>query len=68
VRATTLTGSPPGAPVSLDAYGNPVYDGFIRRVVLRPDGKLWNAAMETYPLVDQFWGFDPVRGPSRARE
>lgn len=70
VRATTLTGSPLGAPVSLDAYGNPVYDAFIRRVVRRPDGKLWNAAVETYPKVDQFWGFDPetyMRQPAYSR-
>lgn len=70
VRATTLTGSPLGAPVSLDAYGNPVYDAFIRRVVRRPDGKLWNAPFETYPRVDQFWGFDPetyMRQPAYSR-
>ncbi len=70
VRATTLTGSPLGAPVSLDAYGNPVYAAQVRRVVRRPDGKLWNATIETYPDVGQFWGFDPdtyMRQPAYSR-
>jgi branched-chain amino acid transport system substrate-binding protein len=70
VRATTLTNSPLGAPVSLDRFGNPIYDAFIRRVGRRPDGKLWNAPIATYEKVDQFWGFDPetyMRQPAYSR-
>ena len=70
VRATTLTNSPLGAPVSLDRFGNPIYDAFIRRVGRRPDGKLWNAPIATYEKVDQFWGFDPetyMRQPPYSR-
>ena len=70
VRATSLTNSPLGAPVSLDQYGNPIYDAFIRRVGRRPDGKLWNSPIATYNRVDQFWGYDPetyMRQPAYSR-
>ena len=70
VRATTLTNSPLGASVSLDRFGNPIYDAFIRRVGRRPDGKLWNVPIATYERVDQFWGFDPetyMRQPAYSR-
>jgi branched-chain amino acid transport system substrate-binding protein len=45
--------------VRLDAYGNPVYDVHIRKVVRRPDGKYWNVPIEVYPNVSQFWKYDP---------
>ena len=41
------------------AYGNPIYDVYIRKVVKRPDGKYWNVPIETYPNVSQFWKYDP---------
>jgi branched-chain amino acid transport system substrate-binding protein len=59
VRKTDLPDSPVGKPVRLDAYGNPIYDVYIRRVVKRPDGKYWNVPIETYPNVSQFWTYDP---------
>jgi branched-chain amino acid transport system substrate-binding protein len=59
VRSTVLNNSPLGRPVRLDAYGNPVYDVFIRDVVKRPDGRYWNVAVETYPSVSQFWTYNP---------
>ena len=59
VRHTVLTGSPLGRPVRLDAYGNPVYDVFIRNVVKRPDGRYWNVPIDTYPNVSQFWTYNP---------
>lgn len=59
VRKTVLIGSPLGRPVKLDAYGNPVYDVFIRDVVKRADGKYWNVPIDTYPAVSQFWTYDP---------
>ncbi len=59
VLATELVGSPLGKTVKLDAYGNPVYDVMVRKVVKRPDGKLWNEPFETYPQVSQFWKYDP---------
>lgn len=59
VLKTDLTGSPLGTTVKLDAYGNPIYDVYIRKVVKRPDGKFWNVPIETYKDVSQFWKYDP---------
>ena len=39
-------GSPLGKAVKLDAYGNPIYDVFIRKVVKRADGKFWNVPID----------------------
>lgn len=59
VLKTELTDSPLGTTVKLDAYGNPIYDVYIRKVAKRPDGKFWNVPLETYPGVSQFWKYDP---------
>ncbi len=59
VMGTELTKSPLGQTVKLDAYGNPIYDVAIRKVVKRPDGKFWNAPIKVYPGVSQFWTYDP---------
>ncbi len=59
VLATELTDSPLGRTVKLDAYGNPVYDVYVRRVEKRADGKLWNVPIGSYPQVSQFWKYDP---------
>ena len=59
VLKTELTDSPLGKPVKLDAYGNPIYDVYIRKVTKRADGKFWNVPVETYPAVSQFWKYDP---------
>lgn len=70
VRETQLTGSPLGEAVRLDAYGNPVYTAYVRRVERNGRGQLWNAPIATYPNVDQFWGHDPetyMRQPSYSR-
>lgn len=54
-----ITGSPLGDSLSLDAYGNPIFDVYIRKVVKRPDGSFVNEVIETYPQVSQFWTYDP---------
>ena len=59
VLKTELDGSPLGKIVKLDAYGNPIYDVYIRKVVRRADGKFWNVPVTTYPNVSQFWKYDP---------
>jgi branched-chain amino acid transport system substrate-binding protein len=59
VLKTELDGSPLGKSVKLDAYGNPIYDVYIRKVVKRADGKYWNVPTTTYPNVSQFWKYDP---------
>lgn len=60
VLKTELPDSPLGTAVKLDAYGNPIYDVYIRKVAKRPDGKFWNVPVETYHSVSQFWKYDPV--------
>ncbi len=70
VLNTTLQGSPLGYPVKLDAYGNPIYTVFIRKVEKNVDGKLWNVPIATYPDVSQFWTYDPadyMKQPSYSR-
>lgn len=59
VLATELKDSPLGKTVRLDKYGNPIYDASIRKVEKRPDGKLWNVPIASYPEVSQFWKYDP---------
>jgi len=59
VLKTELDGSPLGKAVKLDAYGNPIYDVYIRKVAKRADGKFWNVPVTTYPNVSQFWKYDP---------
>jgi branched-chain amino acid transport system substrate-binding protein len=59
VLGTELVGSPLGKTVKLDAYGNPIYDIYIRKVVKNANGKWWNVPMTEYPSVSQFWKFDP---------
>ena len=44
---------------TLDDYGNPIYDVYIRKVEKRADGKYWNVPIETYPNVSQFWKYNP---------
>jgi branched-chain amino acid transport system substrate-binding protein len=61
VMNTRLSGSPLGKDVTLDAYGNPIYDVYIRKVEKRPDGKFWNVPIATYPGVSQFWHYDPKK-------
>jgi branched-chain amino acid transport system substrate-binding protein len=63
--------SPLGRPVSLDKYGNPILDVYIRQVQRRSDGKYWNVVLETYPEVSQFWKYDPeqyLKQPSYSRD
>jgi len=59
VMKTDLVNSPLGTTVKLDAFGNPIYDVSIRKVVKNADGKYWNVPIATYPQVSQFWKYDP---------
>ena len=45
----------PFGPSVLDDYGNPIYDIYIRQVVEREDGRVWNIVIDTYTGIDQFW-------------
>lgn len=48
-----------GGPMSLDDYDNPIQNVYIREVVERDDGLLWNVPVETFEEVSQFWNYDP---------
>lgn len=45
----------PFGPSVLDDYGNPIYDIYIRQVVVRDDGRIWNVVIDTFEDIDQFW-------------
>src|SRR5690606_12328222 len=66
-----IKGSPLGETLSLDKYGNPVFDVYIRKVAKRDDGTLVNEVIETYPQVSQFWTYDPeefMKAPPYSRD
>ena len=45
-------------PLSVDAYGNPVQNIYVRKVE-RVGGKLQNTVIATIPAVSQFWKYTP---------
>jgi branched-chain amino acid transport system substrate-binding protein len=57
LRGITVPDAPRG-PVSLDSYGNPVQNVYIRKVE-EVNGELANTVIYTYPHVSQFWTFSP---------
>ena len=59
VKQTKLADSPFG-PMSLDSYGNPIMNIYIRKVEIRPDGRAWNVPIATIPNVSQFGTVDPA--------
>jgi branched-chain amino acid transport system substrate-binding protein len=52
-----ITDAPRG-PVTIDAYGNPTQNIYIRKVE-RVNGQLQNTVVFTYPNVSQFWTYNP---------
>ncbi len=53
-----LTVDTPFGPQTLDEFGSPILNVYIREVVEREDGKLWNVPIFTYEAVDQFFPFE----------
>jgi branched-chain amino acid transport system substrate-binding protein len=49
----------PRGPVTIDEYGNPVENIYVRRVD-RVGGELQNTVIATLPAVSQFWKYDPA--------
>jgi branched-chain amino acid transport system substrate-binding protein len=58
VRETEIPETPMG-PVKLDEYGGTIFNVYLRQVEKRPDGKLWNVVIETFPNVSQFYKYNP---------
>ncbi len=59
VLASDLSNTPMG-PEKMDSYGNPIENVYLRQVVKRPDGRLWNTVTFTWPSVSQFWTYAPA--------
>ena len=57
VKSISLANTPLG-PIKTDDYGNPILNVYLRKVVKRPDGRLWNTVTYTWPNVSQFWTYD----------
>ena len=53
-----LTVNTPFGPQTLDSEGSPILNIYIREVVERDDGRLWNVPIFTYEDVDQYFPFD----------
>ena len=59
---------PPRGPFSMDAYGNPIQNFYIRKVerikgfpldFLKSGEIKWNVVIDTIPAVSQFWKYNP---------
>jgi len=57
LRKVSLSNTPFG-PETMDQYGNPIFNVYIRKVQSGPYGP-WNVPIKTYPKVSQFWTYDP---------
>jgi branched-chain amino acid transport system substrate-binding protein len=71
LRTEVVPDTPLGKNLKLDAYGNPIYDIYIRKVTRRADGKMVNTVIATYPQVSQFWKYKPedyLKQPSYSRQ
>lgn len=70
VLASDLSSTPMG-PEKMDSYGNPIENVYLRKVVKRDDGRLWNVVTFTWPAVSQFWTYKPedfLKNPVYSRD
>ncbi len=58
VRETEIPETAMG-PVKLDEYGGTIFNVYLRKVEKRPDGRMWNVVIETFPNVSQFYKYTP---------
>ncbi len=66
----------PRGPVKFDKYNNPIHNIYIRRAENLGEKfgvkcKMWNTVDYTYPMVSQFWKYDPkayMKKPVYSRE
>src|SRR5262249_30255893 len=66
---TDLKDAPRG-PMKLDQFGNPIDNIYIYKQE-RVNGKLQNTVITTYPMVSQFWKYNPeqvLKQPSFSKE
>jgi branched-chain amino acid transport system substrate-binding protein len=70
IRRAIETVPDPRGPIKLDEYGNPTENVYIVRVE-KSGGKLVNTVIHTYPLVSQFWTYNPeefLKSPAYTRD
>lgn len=58
VKSVKLSDSPFG-PMSLDQYGNPIENIYIRKVEMNSAGQMWNVPIYTFTNVSQFGSCGP---------
>jgi branched-chain amino acid transport system substrate-binding protein len=56
-QASELPDDPRG-PIALDAYNNPTQNVYILKIE-KVGGRLQNTVIHTYPMVSQFWTYNP---------
>lgn len=59
IKSLKLNDTPFG-PMSLDSYGNPIENVYIRQVETNSAGKQWNVPIATIDAVSQFGTVDPA--------
>ena len=57
LRAVEIPNSPRG-PLKLDKYGHVIENVYVRRVE-KVNNRYQNTVIETYPMVSQFWKYNP---------
>ena len=50
----------PHGPEKLDAFANPIENVYVRKVE-KINGKYQNTVIHTFPMVSQFWKYDPTK-------
>jgi len=69
IKAVKLADIPRG-PLSMDEYGNPIQNIYIRKVE-KIKGVKWNTVIDTIPNVSQFWKWNPeeyLKAPPYSRD
>lgn len=70
LRSASESVADPRGPIKLDEYGNPTQNIYILRID-RVGGKLQSTVIHTYPLVSQFWTYNPgefLKAPAYSRD
>jgi branched-chain amino acid transport system substrate-binding protein len=49
----------PGGPLKFDDRGSAILNYYVRKVT-KTNGKLQNTVISTFPMVSQFWKFNPA--------
>ncbi|MFQ5894278.1 MAG: ABC transporter substrate-binding protein [Nitrospinota bacterium] len=48
----------PRGPVRMDPFCNPIHNIYVRKVA-KIGGEKWNTVVKIFPMVSQFWKYDP---------